>query len=177
MDKLVLLHSGLIKLHSTLKTNQRMQGPRITCRVVVLAHTHQAQARGDDQPAYLDQGPGPETNHVLNVVVEAVGSFTTSQHGDKVRGEEVRSLLFPLITTHFRSQPSLSSISLPGKTHSYPSKITADKLCWRSESPSVAKCRWKFLTSAITFWKVLSYTVVSDLFFLSLASLARLRCP
>lgn len=76
-----------------------MQGPRITCRVVVLAHTHQAQARGDDQPAYLDQGPRPETNHVLNVVVEAVGSFTTGQHRDKDRGEEVRSLLFPTLSS------------------------------------------------------------------------------
>lgn len=136
-----------------------MQGPRIIWDVVVIEHTHQAQARGDHQPAYLDQGPRPETNHVLNVVVEAVGSFTTSQHRDKVRGEEVRSLLFPSITTNFRSQPSLSSISLPGKTHSYPSEITGDKLCWHSESPSVAKCRWKFYTSAITFWKALSYTV------------------
>lgn len=49
--------------------------------------TYQAQTWGEHQPADLDQGPRPETNHVLNVVIEAVGTLPTKQHREKVRDQ------------------------------------------------------------------------------------------
>lgn len=90
MDKLLLLRSSLKKLQQHLEEKSAFptENPR-TQNNMPCCHncTYQAQARGEHQPAYLDQGPWPETNHVLNVVVEAVGTLATSQHRGKVRGQ------------------------------------------------------------------------------------------
>lgn len=90
MDKLLVLHNSLEKLQQHLedKSTFPTDNPGTQNNMPCCCNcTYQAHTRGEHQPAYLDQGPWPETNHVLNVVVEAVGTLSTSQHRDKVRGQ------------------------------------------------------------------------------------------
>lgn len=125
MDKLLLLHSNLKKLQQHLedKSTFSTENPG-TQNSMPCCHncTYQAQTWGEHQPAYLDQGPRPETDHVLNVVVEAVGTLATSQHGDKVRGQ-----IIVVSFNHYSHQiPTFFIVSVYSwQKHGYPSNIAA----------------------------------------------------
>lgn len=102
MDKFLLLHGGLKTLQQHLRDKSAFSTENLGthsdtswCQNC----TYQAHTRGEHHPAYLDQGPRPEANHVLNVVIEAVGTLARQrQRSDWV------CFLPPLFT----SDPKLS---------------------------------------------------------------------
>lgn len=154
MDKLLLFHSSLQNLQQHLEDKSAFstENPQIQNNMAYCHNcTYQAHTRGYHQPAYLDQGPWSKTNHVLNVVVEAVGTLATNQHRDKVKGQ-----IIVVSFNHYSHKiPTFFILSIYSwqKHHYFNNIAPGNRLFCHWKDRSVAKYRWRFLTSALSYQK------------------------